>query len=46
MDGSEKICRKTIAQDVFDRWGIKTLIKILLIFAMGWALYGRPQPEH
>ena len=56
MNVSEKICRKTLAQDVFDRKrsldGVKTLIKIsvryltLLIFAVGYALCSRPQPGH
>jgi len=59
MDVSEeKLRRKTLAQDVFDRrWnldGVKTLIKkyqckifnFSLIFAVGWALCGGPQPEH
>jgi len=55
MDVSEKkLRRKPLAQDAFDRrWrlnGIKTLIKIssltLLIFAVGCAMCGRPQPKH
>jgi len=57
MDVSKKYVKKTLAQDVFDRrWSldrVKTLIDYisarsltLLIFAVGWALCGRPQPEH
>jgi len=52
----KKLHSKKLTQDVFDRkWsldGLKTLIKIsvrdlnLLIFAVGWALCGRPQPKH
>ena len=53
MTVSEKICSKTLGQDVFDRRrsldGVKTLIKIsvrdrsltLLIFTMVWALCGK-----
>ena len=57
MGVSEKLRRKTLAQDVFDkRWsldggkdtdqniGARSLT--LLIFAVGWTLRGRPQPEH
>jgi len=53
MSVSEKIRRKTLTQDVFG--GVKTLIKISVrvceIFnfvdlCSGWALCGRPQPEH
>ena len=58
MDMSEKIRRKTLAQDVFDRrWCldgdkntgqkyISARSSTLSICAMEWALCGRPQPEH
>jgi len=58
MDVSEKIMQKKRLLKMFltedEAWkGLKTLIKnisarslTLLIFAVGWALCGRPQPEH
>jgi len=52
----KKLCRKTLAQDVFDRsfdWlkrytnqNISARSSTSFIFAVGWALRGRPQPEH
>jgi len=58
VDVSEKkLRRQTLAQDVFDRrWSldggkdtdrnISARSLTLLIFAVGWALCGRPQPKH
>ena len=50
---SETLTRKMLAQNVFDRrWGKDTDQNIsvrsltLLIFAVGWALCGLPQPKH
>jgi len=56
MDVSEKNYIETLAQDVFRHktkswWGkgtdqnISARSLIMLIFAVGWALCGRPQPE-
>jgi len=53
----KKLRRKMLAQDVFWQkmkswWGKDTNQNInarsltLLIFAVGWALCGRPQPKH
>ena len=57
MGVNEKIRKKTLVQDVFwqkmKSWwdkdtdqNISARCLTLLIFAVGWALCGRPQPEH
>jgi len=44
MDVSEKICRKTLVEDVLDRHGVKTLIKEYQceIFMACHIVYGTP----